>query len=217
LAGEGSEQLGREVQAGGGRGDGDLAGAISVNGLVTLDVARTLGGRVGALDVGRERDVAEAVGDIDDRLAGGRGEADERGALGVFGEDGAGEVVAVGKGGADGKFFAGADKAPPDVVAVDGIGAEEEALDHTAGGPIGVEPSREDGGVITKEGIAGAQKVWKIGKRMVSQGAVGAINDKETRGIATRGRRLRDEVRRQVVIEEIGRKRHRKENEACDC
>ena len=203
--GEAIEQGLRQVQAGGGRGDGDLAGAVGVNGLIAFDVARAGGGGIGALDVGRKRDVAETVGDIDYGLAGGGGEANERGAFGIFGEDFTGEVVAVCKRGVHGEFFPGAHEAPPDVIALGGVRAEQETLDHAAGGAFGVETGGENGGVVAKEGVAGAEESWEVGERVVGDGARGAINDHETRTVATRGGGLRDEMRRQGVIEEIGR------------
>ena len=77
LGGELGEKLGREMEAGRRRGDGDLAGAICVDGLVAREILDVMG-IVGALDVGRERDFAELVCDDGDRFAGWRGEADER-------------------------------------------------------------------------------------------------------------------------------------------
>jgi len=120
------------------------------------------------------------------------------------------------KGGGDGEFFPGADETPPDVVAVGGVGAEEEALDHAAGGTFGVKAGGENGGVVAEKGVAGAEELRKVGEGVVRDGAGGAVDDHQARGVATRGGSLRDEVRRQGVIEEIGRERHGRENEACD-
>ena len=60
------------MQSGGGRGDGDLAGFVSVDGLVAgkvLVAARA----IGALNVGRQGNVAEPIGDVGDGFIAGRG------------------------------------------------------------------------------------------------------------------------------------------------
>jgi hypothetical protein len=53
---------------------------------------------------------------------------------------------------------------------------------------------------------------------VVRDGVGGAIDHEETRAIPARGWGLCDEMRRQVVVEAVGRERHgnrRQENEAC--
>jgi hypothetical protein len=200
-----------------GGGDGDLSGSVCVNGLVSFNVARTLGGGIGTFDVGRERDIAETVGNIRDRLAGRSAESNQRGALGVFGENRAGEVVRVGKCCVDGQFFPGANEAPPCVVPVRCIGTEKQAFDYTTGGTAGMKAGGKDGSVISKESVPAAKKVGKVGEDVVSDGASGSIDDHETRGITTGCGGLCDEMRRQRIVEEMGRERHGRENEACDC
>ena len=109
------QEFGREVQASRGGGDGDLFGAVGVDGLVALDVVGAFGGRAFAFDIGRQRNLAEAVGNVGDGLVVGREKTDERAAVFVLGEDFPGEFGAVGKESANGKFFARLNEAVPNI------------------------------------------------------------------------------------------------------
>jgi hypothetical protein len=91
---------------------------------------------------------------------------------------------------------------------VGGVGAEQKTLDDAAGGALGVEAGGEDGGVVAKQGVARLEKLWEVGEDVVGYGARDAVHDHETGGITARGRGLRDEERRQVIVEEISGERH---------
>ena len=144
------EQLRGEMQPGGGGGGGDLFGAVGVNGLVTFEVGGALFGGVLALDVGRERHFAEAVGDLDDvgSVGGGAEEADPGRAFGVFFQDGSFVGAGHAEGGSGGKLFSRAQEAPPSL-AVQG-GAQEQAFDGAAGGTVGEQAGGQDGGVVAE-------------------------------------------------------------------
>jgi hypothetical protein len=211
---ESREDFGGEMQARGGRGDGDLAGAVGVNGLVACKVLAALGA-VGAFDVGREGHFAEAVGDGGNGLVVGRAETNQRRAVVELGQDFTGERARfVGERRADRKFFAGTDEATPHAFAVGGAstglsaGAEEKAFDLPAGRAAGVEPGGEDGGVIAEKSVAGAEKI--AGGRQTYGARPCGRSDRRRAGamlVATRGRRLCDEMRRERVVEEIGGER----------
>ncbi len=66
----------------------------------------------------------------------------------------------------------------------------------------------EHRGVVAKENVARFKKSRKVGEDVMKNGARGAIHDHETRGVAARGGRLRDEAGRHGVVEEIGGKWH---------
>src|ERR1019366_6120427 len=69
---------------------------------------------------------------------------------------------------------------------------------------------RENGGGVAEERIARAEELRQIGKGVVRDGVRRAIDDEETRLVAARGGRLRDEVRREFGVEESsGQRRHR--------
>ena len=205
--GERLEQLGREVEAGGGGGDGDLAGAVGVDRLITFGVRGAGGDGAVALNVRGQRDLTLAIGDGGDRLAGGRGEAHVGGAVGFFGDDFAGEGAGgVGERGADGEFAAGFYEAAPSVVAIDGT--EEEAFDLAAGGTSGVKSRGENGGVVAKKRVSRAEESREIGETVVGEGVRRALDDEEPGLIAAGGRSLRDEVRRKLVVEKFSGERH---------
>ena len=209
--GETGEELVREMEAGGGGGDSDLAVTRGIDGLVAFAVggADAGGGVRGvAVDVRGQGHFTEAVCDVGDGFGAGGIEADKRGAAGVFFEDTPGEIGAMREGGAGREFFSGTQKAPPSVVAARGVGAEQEALDGSACGALRAEAGGEDGGVVAEKCVGGAEELWKGGKSGVREGVGSAVNNEQARGIAPRRGRLRDEAWRKLVVEKAGGKRH---------
>ena len=81
-----------------------------------------------------------------------------------------------------------------------------------------MESGWEHGSVVPKEGVAGAQEKWEVGKCMVRKRAGSAVDDQQARSVAASGGSLRDQMSGQVVVEKIGgERRHDGENEACPC
>ena len=208
--GELREKFGREMEARGRCRDGDLAGAVSVNGLVAFEIVGASGDDLGfvARDVRWKRDFAKAIGERGDGFAGGNRETHERAAFGILLQDLAGEIVAMREGRAYRKFLSGANETPPNGVSARGLRAYQETFDGAAGGTLGVQACGEDGGVVAKERVSGAEEFGEVAENMVRDGLAGAIDDEEARSVAAGGRRLRDEAGGQVVVEERGRKRH---------
>ncbi len=162
---------------------------------------------IAALDVGWERDTAEAIGHGGDGFTSGSGETDDRRAILRFGDNRTGEGAIGGcERGADGKLFARFDETVPNVLVL--RSAQQEALDRAAGRPLGMEARGQDGGIVAKKRVAGAQELRQIGERMVGEGVGGAIDHQQARLIATRSRHLRDQARREIVIEKIGGEGH---------
>ena len=190
------------MQTRGGCGDGDLARLVGIDGLVAGEV---LGASriVGARNVGRQGDVAEAIGHVGDRFIAGRGQAHERGAVVVFGDNFSAEgAVGVGESGADREFFAWSHQAPPHALTIGRT--KQKTLDLSAGRPASVEARRQDGGVVAKKEVTRAEELREVGKRMVRDGVRRTIHDEETGLVAASGGRLCDQVRRESVVEEIG-------------
>ena len=200
------------MQSGGGRGDSDLAGFVSVDGLVAgkvLVAARA----IGALNVGRQGDVAEPIGNMGDGFIARCGQVHEGGAVVVFGHDFSGECsVDMGKRGTDRKFFAGAHQATPHAFALDR--AKPKALDLSARRSASMQARRQDGGVVTKKNVARTEELREVGKRVVGHTPRRPIYDKETGLISPRGGRLGDQMRWERIVEEIGGERcHDRERE----
>ena len=202
--GKGGEEFGGKMETGSGCGDRDLAGAVGVNGLVSLVVGGRAGvGRI-AGDVGREGHAAEAVGDGGDAAEIGGGEGDAGGAvIAFFAHRGVEGVIRGGEGGADGQFFAGAEEAPPRFLGSAG-GAEEEALDRASGGTDGSESGGEDGGVVAENYIRGVDIRGEIGEPAVGEAAGSAIDDEQARGVAVFGGELGDGALGERVVKEGG-------------
>jgi len=190
------------MQSGGGRGNSDLAGFVSVDGLIAGEVL-VAARAIGALNVGRQGDVAESIGDVGDGFIAGRGQVHKGGAVVVFGHYFSGErSVDMGKRGADRKFFSGAHQATPHAFALDR--AKQKALDLPASRSAGMQARRQDGGVVTKKNVARAEESREVGKRVVGYTPRRPIYDEETGLIAPRGGRLGDQMRRERIVEEIG-------------
>lgn len=193
------------MQSGGGRGNGDLAGFVSVDGLIAGEVL-VAARAIGALNVGRQGDVAEPIGDVGDGFIAWCGQVHEGGAVVVFGHYFAGErSVDMGKRGTDRKFFSGAHQATPHAFALDR--AKQKALDLSARRSARMQARRQDGGVVTKKNVARAEELREVGKRVVGHTPRRPIHDKETGLIAPRGGRLGDQMRRERIVEEIGGER----------
>ena len=59
-----------------------------------------------------------------------------------------------------------------------------------------METRRKHSSIITEEYISRFKKLWEVGENAVRNSACGPIYDHEARGITSRGRCLRDEMRR---------------------
>lgn len=197
---EGFEYFGREVEASGGRGDG--AGLLGVDGLVALAVF----GAVFAMDVGRERDVADAVEggvEVGDGL-----EAD--GALAMFavGDDFCLETAVAEADDFSGEnFAAGAHEGEPFPL---GELLGEHDLDAAGGvmaglgvesGALAVEARGDDAGVVEDEEVAGVKEGGKVAEVTVGEGSGGAIEGEHARGGAVGEGFLRDEFFGEFEIE----------------
>jgi hypothetical protein len=127
------------------------------------------------------------------------------GAIGLAGDDlGVEGARGFGKRGADRKFFPGFDEATPGLTGVSFGGTEQEALDLAARGATGAEAGGEDGGVVAKQRVAGAQEAGQIGEGVMRNAAGGAVDDEQTGLVTPCGGGLRDEVFGQGIIEKLG-------------
>jgi hypothetical protein len=112
------------------------------------------------------------------------------------------------KSGTERQLFSGPDQTFPDIGTASWFGLEQEAFDGASGGPVGEEPGGQHAGVVANQCIAGAQELRQIRKNMVRQRVARPVDDQQTRLVAACSRRLRHQVRRKYVVEEIGGKRH---------
>jgi len=71
-----------------------------------------------------------------------------------------------------------------------------------------VQPRGQDGRGVAKQRVAGAQELRQVGEDMVRDGVRGAIDHQQARLVAAGRGRLRDEPRRQLVVEKFGAKSH---------
>jgi hypothetical protein len=202
------DQFRGEMQTGGWGGDGNLASAVRVHGLVAFEVALALH-RIraaigsGAVDVRWQGNIAEPVGDLGNGTIVGSRETDQGRAVVIPGDNRAGEGAGrMRESRSDGEATARLDQAAPGELVA--IGTKQEALDLASGRPPGVEPGGQDGGIVAEESVTILQIGGQLGKSPMLQGASGAVHHKQARLIAARGGRLRDQVGRQVVVEEFG-------------
>jgi hypothetical protein len=191
--GRGAEDLRREVQAGGGGGDGAFLLTGGKDGLVALAVA----GAVVAAHVMREGEVAVGVL-IHDLIP-----LDE--AIAIFGEDfdhaaGGGSDAALV---ADSELFPWADHALP-AGGCEGF----ETQDFVAF--VGEEAGGDDSGVVEDEEIAGEQELGDVAEGAMLDLTGGAVNDHHAGRGAVGERFAGDEFRRKMVVEVGG------EHEAAD-
>jgi len=91
--------------------------------------------------------------------------------------------------------------------------SQQKTLDRAARWPSRVEARGEHGGVVAKKRVGWPEKARQIRERGVRERVRGAVNDEQSRRIAPRGGRLRDEARGKLVIEKVGWKRHGKRKE----
>lgn len=70
-----------------------------------------------------------------------------------------------------------------------------------------MEAGGEHGSVIAEKGVSLLKELWQIGKRVVGDHVRGAIHYQEARLIAASHWRLRDETRREFVVEQVGGER----------
>ena len=203
-SGEAGVDFRGEVQAGGGGGDGDGFRAVGVDGAVAVAVERREGGTSGwiAGDVGRQRDFADGMSDFDDGRVAGRDEGDAVSVLFLLFEDGGGEVTLAGERGTGRELAARAEQAPPVVGTAGGL--VEETLDAAAGGALGEEARGDDVGVVAEESVAAADQIGEFGEDVMGDGVAGAVDDEQAGLVAAGGGRLRDELGRERVVEEIG-------------
>jgi hypothetical protein len=192
-----------EVEAGG--GSGYRSTLLGVDGLIALAIAR----RVGAGNVGWERDMADAIEGSEEIVRGLKGglEADT-----ALAELGAGEdfslqfvFLAEEQALADADFAAGTNQAFPIV----GIGRElpgeqnlDAAVKEVAGCGVAladglsagafaaaVEPGGKDASVVEDHEIAGPQHIGEVAEQAIGIVAAGTLQVKET-GSVTGGERL---------------------------
>lgn len=167
----GAEDFGGEVEAGGGCGDG--ARVLGEDGLVALAVR--LG--VGALDVGRQGDMADFV-EEGEQIGG----VEDQGALAEFAlsGDGGGEV------GGELDLGAGADLASWFDEGLPGLGTgggvEEEDFDRgCGGGEVAVEPGREDAGVVQDQVVLGGEVGGEVFETVVAPSLGVAVEHEHAR------------------------------------
>jgi hypothetical protein len=210
---EPGEQLRGEMQARRGGGHGHLAVPVGVHRLIALEIPGAPCGGLGlgfvARDVRRKRNVTESICDCRDRLVAWRGEADGRRAIGVAGDDFTRECAGrVRERGADGQLSARLYQALPR--ARFSSRSEEEALDLTARGALGVQPGGQDGDVVAEKNISRMEELGQIGEREVLDAMGDPVDHQQSGLIAARDRGLRDQLRRENVIEKVGGERRHK-------
>lgn len=169
------------MKSGGGSSDGDAAVTIGVDSLVALQVGGSpsgVGGSAIALDVGRQRDFAQTLGDGGNRFVVWGDEADVHRAVVFFADDLAGKGAGgLAESGARAKLSAGFNEAAPS--AVIGKRAKEEALYLAARGTLRAQAGRQHGGVVAEKDISSLEKLRQVRKAVMGNGVGGSIDDKE--------------------------------------
>ncbi len=185
-----------------GRGGGDGAGRVGVDGLVA-EAVFGVDRRGGAFDVGGQRDLADLREEVQD--IGGVFESESGLAFAVFlkdfGVQGGGLAVGFEEGdfGAWADTFAWADEGPP-VVALDFLG--EEDFEGAAGaGFMAAETGGDDAGVIDDEDVATAEEGGEVGEAEVLEGAGGAVHGQEPGLVTFPSGELGDQLGWQVIVE----------------
>lgn len=162
--GMGGEELGGEVEAGGGGGDGAVL--FGVDGLVAFAVGVFLL----TIDVGREGESA-VDGFIDGFVP-----RDEPVSFGVDLGDGAGAITDF-DGASDFHAFSRADEAAP----LERVGVIES--EEFGAFVVGEEPGGEDAGVVEDETVAVAEVPGEVGELLVADGPCGAVDDEHAGGL----------------------------------
>ena len=184
-------QFGREVQRGGGGGDG--AGFAGEHRLV-IEVVLRIGGAAGG-DVGRDRRLAGAL---------------QQGLDGLVAEEGKGNAAVVVLGLDLGRDLFGEDDGVAEVeatgVAGEGMpGAAPRALVEGDADPGLAPPSFElggnDAGIVEDQDIAGAQQRRQVADRRVGSRAAGL--HEQAGGVARCGGPQRDTVFGQLEVEQV--------------
>jgi hypothetical protein len=195
-AAQGVEQRPGEVKAGGRRGH--RPARASEDGLIALAVDR----RIGTVNVRRKRDVADRFDDGIDVLAGLRLEADgappegmlrqdlpEEPALGPFADEAAPRL----------QLLTRVDQRVPAICIEP---RQQQALDGAARRVAATDQARrEHPRVVQDEHVTRPQKTRQVADERAFRAARHAIEDEEPGGPAGLGRRLRDELRRQLEVE----------------
>ncbi len=187
------EELGGEVESGGGGGDG--AGADGVDGLVVLDIG---GCGCVAVDVGGEWCLADALEEVEGLLRwyGADGPFAAVESLDGF-EAGIGVALA-------GELFAGLEAgggAEHDAPGVVVVLVEEEGFDAAAGGALAEEAGGDDAGVVEDEAIVGMEVLADIVEGAVVDLSGVAVEDEEAGAVAWLDRVLGDAFGGEVVLE----------------
>ena len=200
------EQFGGEMQARGGRGHRHLAGAVGIDRLIALVIEAALAGVMARMNVGRQRHLAEAVGDGDDGLARRGRESHARRAVVGLGAHGGGEGARRGR--TWRRPAAGGRDAAGTTIRRGARRTQEETLDPAAARPPRKKARRQDGGGVAKEDVAGAEKTRQVGENLMRHRAGAAVDDQQARLVAARGGGLRNQALGQRVIEEFGAEAH---------
>ena len=78
---------------------------------------------------------------------------------------------------------------------------EEQQLHLASGGVPRQDPRRDHARIVDDEAVTRAEQVGKLGEAMILEAAARAVDDEQSRCIARRSRRLRDQLGRQLVVE----------------
>src|SRR5262249_20355225 len=76
------------------------------------------------------------------------------------------------------------------------------------------EPGRHNARIVEDKQVARSEQLGQIAEGAVLQRLLGAADDQQARGIASRGRLLSDEMLRQRVVEEVRTHEHTSSHEA---
>ncbi len=208
----------REMETGGGRGDG--AAGLRVDSLIAI----AIGGGIGARDVGRERNVADAVEDVV-KLGDRAGAVIDRRKTDVaFAEGSAGDdlglefvVLAEKQALADADLAAGTNQAFP-IVGLGGKLASEQDLDASVkkiagggvaaadglgakAGAVSVETGGKDASVVENYNIVRTEEIGKVAELAVLIRAGGAFEVQHAGTVARGERLLGDEVFGEMEVE----------------
>jgi len=198
---EAFQQFGREMESGGGGGDG--AGDFGVHGLVPLEIGRAGQLLPGAMNIRGEGRTTEAVQEKE-RIFEGDG-FDSPDSLRLFFEDGqSGGVGLIGAGFAEMEDFAGFDStgvfeeaAPVVVFRL----PEEEAFDGSAGMSAEVKAGGNHFAVVENEAIVLSEVVQDIFKRAMVNLSGFSVHHQQSGGGAVGQRILGDELMGEFIIE----------------
>src|SRR5579875_74837 len=186
------QQAGGEVQARRGRRDGPVP--LRVHGLVVAGVPQ------GRLDVGRHRDLADALQDlaelpavlqVEEPRAPGRPRADP-GPQDPVREDEAGPRP---------HAPAWPEERFPRPGGPRVVGPDEQRLDPSSGVPAPPQAHRQDPGVVDDQHVARSEVLGEVAEDPVLQGPPRAVEHQEPGAVPGPRRGLRDQVSRQLVVE----------------